>query len=80
LNGLPALAFASAVLRKNYESVGFDDRTRQMEHARKMRDGMQSAAGHPVSHDPGKKLLLWANAPAKSKTAGNTGLSRPLAP
>jgi hypothetical protein len=81
--GTASLSFGYriAVLRKNYENVRFDDRTRQMEHAKQMRERMQSGAGHPVSHDPGKKLALpWADAPAKSKTALNTGFSGPLAP
>ena len=41
-----------AVLRKNYENVRFDDRTRQMEHMTQMRQRMQSLPGHPVSHAP----------------------------
>ena len=62
--GAASLSFGYriAVLRKNYENVRFDDRTYLMEHAKQMRARMHPAAGHPVLHDPVKKLGLM---PAK---------------
>jgi hypothetical protein len=53
--GTASLSFGYriAVLRKNYENVRFDDRTREMERSKHVR--MQSGAPHPVSHDPVKK-------------------------
>jgi len=56
-----------AVLRKSYENVRFDDRTRMMEHMTQMRERLKAGAGHPVSHDPVKKPeLLPSQLPAKT--------------
>jgi hypothetical protein len=45
-------------LRKNYENVRFDDRTRQMERSKQMREQTHSGTVHPMSHDPGMKPAL----------------------
>jgi len=44
-----------AVLRKNYETVRFDDQTRDMQNLERQRPPMRAAGAHPVSHDPGFK-------------------------
>ena len=66
--GTSSIAFDYRImaLRKNYESVRFDDRTRMMEHMNQMRERMKAGAGHPVSHDPAKKSMP---APASMRAA-----------
>jgi hypothetical protein len=63
--GAASLSFGYRIMaiRKNYENVRFDDRTRQTEHMKQM----QSRVGHPVSHDPGRNRgLVPAHTPAKT--------------
>jgi len=58
--GTSSLSFGYRIMavRKNYETVRFKDRTRDMEHMNQMRERMKMGAGHPVSHDPVKKSVL----------------------